>query len=76
MRKDTILEFLEKENINLNSISAVVGRGGLLRPVPSGIFKINEKIVDELRTAKYGEHESNLGALIAYRIAEKLVFKH
>ncbi len=43
MRKDTILEFLEKENINLNSISAVVGRGGLLRPVPSGIFKINEK---------------------------------
>jgi butyrate kinase len=72
MRKDTILEFLEKENINLNSISAVVGRGGLLRPVPSGIFKINEKMLDELRTAKYGEHESNLGALIAYRIAEKI----
>jgi len=72
MRKDTILEFLEKENLNLNSISAVIGRGGLLRPVPSGIYKINEKMLEELRTAKYGEHESNLGALIAYHIADKI----
>ncbi len=35
-RKNMILQFLSEEGINLHSFSAIIGRGGLLRPIPSG----------------------------------------
>ncbi len=50
---------------------AVVGRGGLLPPVPSGTYAVTEAMLDELRLAKRGEHASNLGAFLAHAIAQK-----
>ena len=49
---------------------AVVGRGGLLRPVPSGVYAVTEAMLDELRLAPFGEHASNLGAFLAKSIAD------
>lgn len=46
-------------------LDAVVGRGGLLRPIPGGVYAVNEAMLDDLRAARYGEHASNLGALLA-----------
>jgi len=64
------LEFLEKSGYSPNDFSAVVGRGGLIRPIPSGTYEVDETMLEELRQAKYGEHASNLGAVLAYEIAK------
>jgi butyrate kinase len=71
-RKNLILNQLENDEINLNSIHVVMGRGGLLKPVESGVFGVNKKMVDDLQSCRYGEHASNLGGLIAYDIARSL----
>ncbi|MDD2352078.1 MAG: butyrate kinase [Candidatus Caldatribacteriota bacterium] len=70
-RLNIILEFLKKKKIDLNIIDAIVGRGGLLRPLESGTYQVNTKMLNHLKKGKYGEHASNLGALLAYQIAKK-----
>jgi butyrate kinase len=71
-RKDLIMKELSERQIDLNRIIAVVGRGGLLRPIESGIYKVNQKMKDDLNAALYGVHACNLGALIADDIASSL----
>ncbi len=72
MRKDTILSLLKKQGIELGSISVIVARGGLLPPVKSGAYKVNEDMVYQLRYHPQNEHASNLGAILAYSISEDL----
>jgi len=71
-REKFVLKFLEENNIPLRSINAVVGRGGLLNPLPGGTYKINTAMYDFLKNAKRGEHASNLGALVAKSIADEI----
>ncbi len=71
-RKQVILKVLEDANVDLKSINAVVGRGGLVRPIPSGVYRINQKMLDDLRNEINGEHASNLGAVLAYEIAKAI----
>ena len=71
-RQDIILSFLKEKGINLSTLHAVVGRGGLLRPIASGTYRINEKMLEDLRSGVMGEHASNLGGLLAYGIAGNL----
>jgi butyrate kinase len=71
-RKNLILKELEAADIRLDMIRVVMGRGGLLKPVESGVFEVNEKMLEDLRSCRYGEHASNLGGLIAYDIASSL----
>jgi len=71
-RQDIILSFLKEKGINLSTLHAVVGRGGLLRPIASGTYRINEKMLEDLRSGAMGEHASNLGGLLAYGIAGNL----
>ncbi|NOY50038.1 MAG: butyrate kinase [Chlorobi bacterium] len=68
-RKNIILEQLENEEININSIKIVMGRGGLLKPVESGVIEVNQAMLNDLSSCKYGEHASNLGGMIAHDIA-------
>lgn len=70
-RKEIILNFLKEKDISPFILSAVVGRGGLLKPIPGGTYLVNDAILDDLRDAKYGEHASNLGAILAYEIAKE-----
>ena len=71
-RENFVLKFLEENNIPLSSISSVVGRGGLLNPLAGGTYKINNAMCDFIKSAKRGEHASNLGAIIAKSIADKI----
>jgi len=71
-RRDIILNFLKEKNISLDSFSSVVGRGGLIKPVKSGTYLVNEKMIEDLKETKRGEHASNLGAVLAYEIAKPL----
>ena len=71
-RKEIILKELCEAEININRISAVVGRGGLIKPIESGVYSVNERMKEDLRNSIRGEHASNLGALIADDIARSL----
>ncbi len=71
-RKDTIAAALVENNIDMKDIAAVVGRGGLLRPIASGVYEVNENMVADLSSAKYGEHASNLGGIIANAMAKEI----
>jgi len=71
-RLNIITNFLRQKGINQAHLDAVVGRGGLLKPISSGTYRINNLMLSDLRQAVYGEHASNLGALLAHGIAEKI----
>ncbi|MCP4632678.1 MAG: butyrate kinase [candidate division Zixibacteria bacterium] len=68
-RKKLIKELLEENNISPEELSAVVGRGGLFRPVIGGTYKVNQLMIEDGRRADRGEHASNLGAVLAYGLA-------
>jgi len=68
-RKDLILNFLVNKEIELSTLHAVVGRGGLLKPILGGTYKVNKKMLQDLETGIQGEHASNLGGILAYEIA-------
>ncbi len=57
---------------NLDHLAAVAGRGGLLKPLAGGTYRVNEAMLADLWEARRGEHASNLGALMAHRLAEPL----
>ncbi len=69
-RKNLILSELKHDRIDLDSINIIIGRGGLTYPLKSGVYYINELMVEHCRKGVMGEHASNLGSLIAYDIAQ------
>ncbi len=71
-RKQTILEILDEESINISKIDAVCGRGGLLRPIEGGTYIVNELMLEDLKNGFAGQHASNLGGIIASEIAAGL----
>jgi butyrate kinase len=71
-RRDAVLGLLGEQSIELDSLDAAVGRGGILRPIPSGTFRVNDQMLYELRHPIGREHASNLGALIADDIASQV----
>ncbi len=71
-RKKVITEFLKKNKIKLQDIDGFIGRGGLMKAVKSGIYKVNDKMAKDLTSGKFGEHASNLGGLLAKELAEKV----
>ncbi|MFW6227193.1 MAG: butyrate kinase [Bacteroidota bacterium] len=71
-RKEIILQELKDSHIDVTKIETVVGRGGLVRPIQSGVYKINEALKNDLRNGVLGEHASNLGGLIADDLAKSI----
>jgi butyrate kinase len=71
-RKNLIIKELKERNIDFSKIAAVVGRGGLVKPIESGIYNVNDNMKRDLRIGIMGEHASNLGALIADDIVSSL----
>jgi len=71
-RTGIIEETMKKHNIDISSLDCVIGRGGLLKPIQGGVWKVNQKMIDDLHEASMGEHASNLGAIIAHSIAKKI----
>lgn len=71
-RKKSILSALEKRGISLNDINIVMARGGLVKPIESGIYKVSDDLLHDLHHGIQGHHASNLGGIIAYDIAKTL----
>ena len=73
-RKGLVIEAMKENNVDPSSLDAIVGRGGLVRPVSGGVYKITSKMLEDLKdTSIWGRiHASNLGAFIATAIANEL----
>jgi butyrate kinase len=71
-RKNTILETLDQEGINISKVDAVCGRGGLLKPIEGGTYSVNKQMLKDLRIGFNGQHASNLGGILAFEIASGL----
>ncbi len=71
-RENIIIDILKDNRINMQDFDVIVGRGGILSPLESGTYRINQTMLDELKERPRIEHASNLGAKIAYDIAEKI----
>jgi butyrate kinase len=67
-RKRTIIEALQQHGMKTGSLTAVVGRGGLLRPVVSGTYEVNQLMIQDGREGFLGEHAANLGPVLAFGI--------
>ena len=52
-------------------LAAVVGRGGLLKPLAGGVYEVNDRMKADLASCRYGNHASNMGALIADALARE-----
>lgn len=69
-RKAAILDAITAAGYKLTDFDAVCGRGGLYRPIPSGTYAVNDKVMHDVETAPYGEHPSNLGAYLAKKLGD------
>lgn len=69
-RKAAILDAITAAGYKLADFAAVCGRGGLYRPIPSGTYAVNDKVMHDVETAPYGEHPSNLGAYLAKKLGD------
>jgi len=72
-RSALIMKELKENQINLQAIEAVIARGGLIKPLKTaGVYKINDLMIEHLRTGYQGVHETNLGGVIADKITKDL----
>lgn len=71
-RKDIIENVLKEGGINLADLDAVVGRGGLLKPIKGGTYIVNDAMVEDLKIGVSGQHASNLGGIIARQIGDEI----
>ena len=71
-RRRLVLKALEEHRIPLESLSAVCGRGGVLKPVHGGTYLTTDAMIDTLKKGPYGHHASNLGGLLAREIGSAL----
>ncbi len=71
-RAEEVLKELKAADIRIDLIKAIIGRGGLIKPIPSGIYEVNETLKHDLANSPHGEHSVNLGGLIADDLAKML----
>ena len=71
-RRDLVMRALREQGIDARTLSAVSGRGGLLRPIRGGTYAVNDNMVTDCTIGIQGQHASNLGGLIAREIGDEL----
>ena len=71
-RKEVILKVLKEKGIDINELDAVVGRGGMLKPIEGGTYEVNEAMVEDLKVGVQGPHASNLGGILSNEIAKEI----
>lgn len=71
-RKDIIVNLLKEKDFDINSLDMVVGRGGMLKPIPGGTYEVSDELLEDLKIGKQGQHASNLGGILAREIADSI----
>ena len=70
MRKKAVLDFIDRNGFKIEDFDAIAARGGILPPLESGTYEVNEEMVNYLKYETPVEHASNLAAVIAYELAK------
>lgn len=68
-RRAAVEKFLAQQGAKLTELAAVVSRGGVMRPLPGGAYRINQAMIEDLLSCRYGTHPCNLGAALAVELA-------
>lgn len=71
-RKDIILNFLKDKGVDIKSFNVIVGRGGLLKPIPGGTYAVSDALLADLKVGVQGQHASNLGGILAREIGDEI----
>ena len=71
-RKNIITSLLAEKNFDMKSLNMVVGRGGMLKPIPGGTYAVTDELLHDLEIGKQGQHASNLGGILAREIGDEL----
>ena len=71
-RKKIIPDLLESKNFDIKSLNVVVGRGGMLKPIPGGTYAVSEELLADLKAGVQGQHASNLGGILAKEIGDSI----
>ncbi|MFA5713452.1 MAG: butyrate kinase [Bacteroidales bacterium] len=71
-RKEAILHSLKENGIDIDKVAIIMARGGLLKPIASGVYEINSRMLEDLKVGVGGEHASNLGGLIAHSLGKEI----
>lgn len=71
-RKNIILNLLKEKNFDIQSLNVVVGRGGMLKPIPGGTYAVSDELLEDLKIGKQGQHASNLGGILAREIGDEI----
>ena len=71
-RKEIIINLLNEKNFDINSLNMVVGRGGMLKPIPGGTYAVTDDLLEDLKIGKQGQHASNLGGILAREIGDSI----
>ena len=71
-RKQIILDLLKEKNFDIKSLQVIVGRGGMLKPIPSGTYAVSDALLEDLKIGKQGQHASNLGGILAREIGDSI----
>ncbi len=71
-RKDIIMTFLKSKGLEAKDFDCVVGRGGMLKPIPGGTYPVTDSLLEDLKIGKQGQHASNLGGILAREIADSV----
>ena len=71
-RKELIVDILAKNSFDIKSLNVVVGRGGLLKPIPGGTYPVSDALLADLKAGVQGQHASNLGGILAREIGDEI----
>ncbi len=71
-RKEAILKVLRDNNLDINEFHIIACRGGNVKPIEGGIYELTPKMLEDMKSGKYGVHATNVGNLIAYDLGQEL----
>ena len=71
-RKKIITDLLEEKGFDIKSLNVVVGRGGMLKPIPGGTYAVTDALLEDLKVGVQGQHASNLGGILAREIGDSI----
>ena len=71
-RKEIITNLLEEKAFDIKSLNMVVGRGGMLKPIPGGTYEVTDALLADLKVGVQGQHASNLGGILAREIGDSI----
>ncbi|MBR5800030.1 MAG: butyrate kinase [Lachnospiraceae bacterium] len=71
-RKQIIVDLLAKKDFDINSLQVIVGRGGMLKPIPGGTYAVSDELLEDLKIGRQGQHASNLGGILAREIGDSI----